>query len=512
MGRTGRSWRWMRGGCALLLGATAALLPWTDGLAQAPATEAATVVDAGPGAPGRILRGIASGPHRVVAARDRWALLRPEDASDVPVIVVQGSARVDTRVRGDLIVVDGDLRLGRGAVIEGRAIAIGGHVYPTAFAIVRDTILEYPADRFAATRDGGTWRLAWGPMTSLEPPPAVRLPGFAGFNVDAYSRVDALALRWGPVLTVPRTGITVEPMATWRTGRGVVDPSVALRVPFSRRAWIASWTGRTTASAEDWIVSDFRAAALGFLSGYDLRNWYRADRATADLHLLQDEWPVSVEVWGGMLGESVRPAEVLSAGPSAPWTIGHGSRAGGFLRPNPIVPPSRMTTARAGVRLAIEEGPIAGNSISVMGEVPVSPWDTIPDFKLIMAEARLRLPLWFGQRIEGWGHAQTSNGTVPLQRTTSLGGLGTLLTVPLLGMSGDHVAFTALEYVAPLTGTGRGPTLAARWATGAAGFGRFGSPVTNVGARFDLGPLRVEWAYDPAARRHATALLTTLTP
>jgi len=507
------AWRWRGLACGLIaLAASGHDLPGqsarTDSTAPRPVV--ARVADPGPGAPGRILRDVVRRPHRVVAARDRWALLGPADASDRSVIVVHGSARVDTRVEGDVVVVDGDLRLGRGAVIAGRAVAIGGHVFRTPFSVVRGGIQEYPDDRFDAVPVREQWRLGWSRLDSLYASPPLRLPGFAGFRVAAYSRVDGLGLTWGPQLAAGP--LTVRPAATWRTHRGRVDPSVTLRLG-SRRFAAEAEAARTTVSNEQWIAGDLVAASVGLLTGLDLRNWYRTDRAEGRIRMLQDSWPIAVELWAGGRDERVLPPQPLRLSPTGPWTFATPTPGNGFDRVNPAVASQRLTTAIAGLGLAT---PIAGGMQSrlvLQAEVTAHEWDNRGRFMQVVSDWTSVVPTGGRTRLESIGHAAWHTGDLPAARLGAVGGPGTLLTERVLALRGERLVFGAARWVVPLGERALLPRLALRAARGLVGdAARWQRGVTNVGVQVDVGPVRLEYAYDPAARRGAAVVVTSLVP
>lgn len=476
--------------------------PW-EAMAQA------RVGDPGPGAPGRIVVQVTRGPHTVVVARERWALLGAADASDRSLIIVRGSARVDTRVDGDVVVVDGDLRLGRGAVIAGRAVAIGGHVYRTPFAVVRGGVLEFPDDRFEATPAGAGWRLAWGRLDSQFATPPVRLPGFAGFRVAAYSRVDGLGLTWGPQLG--RGPLVVRPQVTWRTHRGAIDPAIAARLG-SRRVALEAVVERTTASNEGWIAGDLASAGIGLLSGVDLRNWYRADRADVRVRVLQDRWPVAVEAWAGAREALVSPAS--GVGPAGmPWTMASPTPGNGFDRPNPLVPRQRLTTAVGGVAFTAPSGARVTSRLAVEAEVTALEHDAAGRFTQVIADWTSRVSTGGRTRLETLGRAAWHDGALPPARWGALGGPGTLLTEPVLALRGPRLAFASARWACPLGERTISPVVALRAARGLAGDALgWQRAVTNVGAQVDVGPVRLEYAWDPAARRGVTVLQTSWVP
>jgi hypothetical protein len=489
-----------------LLGAMWAVPAWCPVHAQS-----ARVRDPGPGAPGRVLRDVTARPHRVVVARDRWALIEPEDTSPFGVVVVRGSARVDAVIDGDIVVVDGDLRLENGARIRGRAVAIGGHVFRSPFAVAQGGVLEFAYDRFDATPAGDDWALRWGPLVSQFGTPPLRMPGFAGFRVAAYSRVDGLALTWGPEFT--RGVVRVTPALTWRTHRGVIDPSLAVRLG-SRRAAFEAMAERTTATADDWIAGDLSAAAIGFVSGVDLRNWYRSDRASLGVRLRQDAWPVVVEGWAFGLAERVSAASGGGALPApGPWTLAGPTRGQGFTRPNPVVVSGDFTTVLAGIALGGPSGAARGTRLSLQGETAVTPWDTAGRFTQLLTDVTSWVPLGAGFFADIWGRGAWQSGALPQQRWQSVGGPGTLLTEPVLGLRAPRLAFGAVRLGRAFGVGASAPALAFRAATAAAWApGGALRRATNIGAQLDAGPVRLEFAYDPKARRQVTVLGVSWVP
>ncbi|MDX2183042.1 MAG: hypothetical protein SFW08_03555 [Gemmatimonadaceae bacterium] len=497
--------RWHRrlasSGLVLVLGAA-----WGSADAQ-PST--ARVRDPGPGVPGRVVQQALRGPHRVVEAKNRWAVIPHGDDTQGSLIIVNGSARLNAVVTGDVIVVDGDLRLQNGARIGGRVVVLGGHLFNwTPFSVIRGDVIEQPNDRFDAALRDGVWQLSWGPIGSQYPVPGLRMPGLAGFDLRAYSRVDGLALQWGPEVNAGRS-LRVRPAATWRTHRGVIDPSLSIRAG-SRRVWLDAVAERTTASNDMWLTGDRRAAVLGFLTGLDARDWYRADRAEGILHLLRDGGPMVVEVRGGVRSERASAASL--AGPlSPPWHFGADNTAGGFARPNPAVSPRTLSTVLAGVNVQAS-GLGIDLTFDVAGEREVSQAVGALPFTQIVATGRAAVPLVAGARFEAFGRAvETTQGSAS-HRLAAVGGAGTLLTEPTLALRGTALRYGEVRLALPSPLAALPVRIAPRLAFGRTELGAAARSVTNYGVQFDVGPLRLEYAYDPSARRGVTQLTTTWIP
>lgn len=469
----------------------------------------ALVADPGPGAPGRLLRDVVSRPHRVVVARDRWAHVQePTDSGSV--VVVRGSARVDAVVTGDVVVVDGDLRLANGARIGGRAVAIGGHVFRSAFARVGGGVVELPQDRFDADSTGDGWRLRWGPLVSQYGTPPLRLPGFAGLRVAAYSRVDGLALTFGPEFNAG--GIRWRPGITYRSHIGAWDPSAELRIG-TRRTALRLTAERATVTNEGWIASPVAAAGVGLLTGVDVADWYRADRGAVMLETRQDQWPMTVLMGVGAGAERVWATGSAIRTASRPWTLSDPRPRNDFSRPNPAVPTGRLTTALARVGVWGPTGARRTTGLVVTGEVSVPPWDSLGHFTQFLADWRSVIPIGStAHTLESWGHGAWSSGATPPQRFVAAGGPGTLPTEPTLGMRGDRLALGSVRYRVGLGEQGAlGVALA--WTRGRVGTGGWQRGVTNWSAQADVASwVRIEVAWDPAARRWAALAFTTLAP
>jgi hypothetical protein len=103
------------------------------------------------------------------------------------------------------------------------------------------------------------------------------------------------------------------------------------------------------------------------------------------------------------------------------------------------------------------------------------------------------------------GHALLGKATAVPQRYGYLGGAGTLATVNLLAIGGDRLLYVEGEYRIPIAlvqlpfmGS---PYLALRYAAGNAGVGELPALIQNVGPALGIGPLRVDYAVDPASNR-----------
>lgn len=475
--------------------------------AAARARPAVVVREVGPGDAGRILRALLAGPARVVAAPDTGLTVGRAVTVGTPLVVLRGPLRLSGQVRGDVLVL-GDLFLRPGARIDGRAIAIGGGVYGSTLAVVGGPVLAY-RDLDAVVTPLGAPTVAAPPRLAVDvrdatgrPVPLLALAGLAGFRLPAYTRIDGLALTFGPELALDTGRVRIEPVVTYRTHLGAIDPGVRALARLGRRTVLAAQAERLTATNDAWIRSDAVNAATALALGTDVRNYYRADRA--ELALVR-RWEVGeravLEPLVGALVERAWSAPRDSGAASVPFSVLGRRDVEGMARANPAVTGGRIVSAVVGARARVGRGAFTGDAtLRVERALSVSRGGRFTQATLDGAAAYL---LFGDHRLEAFGHAMVAAGdSVPAQRFAYLGGQGTLATVPLLSQGGDRLAWGEARYTAPLPRLRLpylgAPTVAARYVAGAAGVDAFPAVTTNVGVRVALWLVRADFLVDPA--------------
>ena len=473
--------------------------------ARLPAQPVVRITDLGPGVAGRLLRDALLQPHVLyVAAGDTIPVrLRRDSVFERTVIVLGRSATVSATVRGDVIVVGGDLYLHPGAQIDGRAVAIGGGVYNSTLAIVRGGRQSYRDETFDVIRQApGVYALDYRALNGPLPPP-VSLPGLFGVRFPTYDRVDGLSIPWGPYGEFLDGRALVDLTATYRSNLGAIDPWLAGHLALGRRSALDASLGRTTLSNDAWIWSDLVNSLSTFGLGTDTRNYYRADRAQASV---SRSWEWATGLVEPFIGGAVERG--WSTGPQTPdakrpWSLwGHDSMRR-ILRPNPPVVAGTIVSALVGSTLHWEnQGVVADLSLST--EVaPRSPTDA--RFVQTTGDASVVFPTFGTQRLSVTSHVVTTGGHAPPQRYAYLGGSGTLPTFRLLQFGGDELLFVDARYAIPLDRVViryvGAPTITLRYATGAAGVGRLPPLEQNVGAMLSVNLARVEYLIDPHTHR-----------
>lgn len=366
----------------------------------------------------------------------RDTVLSRTDTVPGPLLVLEGAARIAGTVRGSVYVVDGDLFLRPGARIAGDVVALGGGYYSSGLATVEGRVVYRPNEALRVVPERGGYRIL--PVGAAER--ALDLSGLYGFRFPTYQRVDGWTPSWEATLRAVgltgrpeirgRIGIRTEDGAVEGIGEGWWRPSARVR--------LGARGGRETRSNERWIRGDVANTFSFLLAGNDYRNYYRADHAA--LH---------VEVGG-----------------TTPWT-GRGSigweRASNLVasdrtilfasdsaQENPPVDPGEIISASGVLDYEFRSGPLRralhlhleGASREVAG-----------DFSFLFAEGQffVRQPAAAGHAVEAMGVARGDlAGSLPRQRWSALGGIGTLPTFELLALRGERMFLGELTYLIPI--------------------------------------------------------------
>ena len=479
--------------------AAAALALLTEGiLAQAAPQPNVVVRAAGRGRPGAILQETLAKPFQLVVP-DSVARLPRDSTIDRTVLILGGDATVASTVHGDVIVVDGDLFLHPGAVIDGRAIAIGGGVYPSSLARVAFGTESFRDVTFDITRvSGDRFELRWRVISPL-PSETLTFPIVAGFRLPGYTRVDGLGLPWGPRFMFDTGRIVIDPLITYRSDIGELDPSLVARVGLGGLTSLEVRAGRGTFTNDDWIQSDIANLLSTLGTGHDYRNYWRADRAEA---LVQRRWERASTLLALEVGARTERAWSIAAG--GPWSVfGRDDVDDGILRPNPSVTHGRITSALAGARIDWDRQDVALSASLLMENAIDAPNDG--RFTQSTFDVRVGFPTVRSQSF--WLQARavhTFGDRPPPQRFAYIGGGGTLRTFEVLEFGGDRLLFFESRYAIPIQRIripiGGSPVLILRHMIGMAGVDSLAAFEQNLAMRVQLGPLRVDWAIEPISR------------
>jgi hypothetical protein len=458
----------------------------------------------GRGRPGAILQEVLARPYALIVP-DSVAHLPRDSTIEGTVLVLGADATVASIVHGDVIVVGGDLFLHPGAAIDGRAVAIGGGVYPSSLARVALGTESFRDVTFDVTRvpDGRIY-LDWRVISPLAIE-TLSFPIIFGLRLPTYSRVDGLGLPWGPRIMLDTGRIVIDPLVTYRSDLGEIDPSLMARLAIGRLTSLEVRALRGTFTNDAWIRSDF-ANSLGTLGiGHDYRNYWRADRAEA---LLQRRWERASTMFAFEVGGRAERAWSVAAG--GPWSLfGRGDVEEGMLRPNPAVRHGRITSGLAGARFDWDRQD-ATLSSTLLTETAL---DTPNDARFTQSTfgARVGFPTFRSHTFSFEARAvHTFGDRAPPQRFAYLGGSGTLPTFDILEFGGDQLLFLESGYSIPIERIripiAGSPVITLRHMIGMAGVDSLPPFEQNLGVRVRVGLIRADWTIEPVSRDTKTSV------
>jgi hypothetical protein len=384
------------------------------------------IADQGPGASGRILAEVLAKPLRLVEPDTGRFILRRDEHVTTSLVVLGRTAAIDGEVDGDLVVVGGDLFVHPGARIGGRAVAIGGAVYPSTLAVPLNEPRSFRDNTFVITRTATGYELTYEPLYADATPP-LTLPGLYGLRVPSYDRVNGVSVPIGPAFSFAGDRGAANLLATYRSDLGKIDPSADVTLQFTRRLRMQGSVGRGTFSNDRWIWSDYVNSLSTLVLGTDTRNYYRADRGEATLHHLWETASMILEPFVGVRGERSWAVGPWLGEEGSPWSIlGRTDTVDGMRRLNPPVTDLDIVSALIGSELRWESGGVRATGRlqgerSLYLEGPSTSGSTA--FTQLTLDLYLTFLTFGDQQYELDVHQVTTpEGSSPLQRFAYLGG------------------------------------------------------------------------------------------
>ena len=474
-------------------------------LAGAPVTTLAaqtrvTVRVPGPGDPGRVLRAALSAPHVLLGPGTDTAALRRDSSYSRSVIILGRHTTVDGTVNGDVIVVAGDLVIHPGARVGGRAIAIGGGVYNSTLATIGGGRIAYRDETFDITRIEGGYALDYRALTERTAR-RFSLPFLYGVRFPTYDRVNGLSLPFGPLVSLDTGDVDIEPIVTYRTHLGKLDPALRLTAQRGRHNRFDAYAGRGTFSNDRWIHGDIVNSVNSLFNGLDTRNYYRADRVEATGHRLWERATGQIEPFLGARWERSWSTGSPTAPSSVPWSLFGKRDTNKMSRSNPPVTGGRITSILGGARADWQIGGVAADAtLGIEGAVDAPASGRFVQGTL---DGKVAFPTFHTQSFQVETHVVlTSADETPSQRYAYFGGSGTISTMRTLEQGGDQLLFIDSRYMIPLTRPRLplvgAPVITLRHVIGSAGVGSLPDLEQNIALRISLAVLRFEVVLDPA--------------
>lgn len=348
-------------------------------------------------------------------------------------------------------------------------------------------------------------------MTYDEGP--ISLPLGVGLRIPLYDRVDGLALPWGPKITLAGGRFELDPTVTYRSHLGKFDPYAKANIRLAPHDGLTVEGGTATFSNDEWIRNTIVNSVASFGVGSDARNYFRANRVTAELHheFISDGTMFTPRI--GMLHEDAWSTGSAEPHSSAPWSIFGKTGVRKMRRSNPSIARGHTTSALAGASYDYD---LKQMVVKVDGNIEhafnapeyTRRGKTTGNFTQVTLDAKATFPTIGTQSFSFRGHGLVSPGDgAPPQRYSYLGGAGTLATVDLLALGGDRLVYVQGDYeiplakpILPFVGA---PIIGLRYAAGSAGAGELPDFIQNIGATIGVKFIKVEYHIDPNYKKTA---------
>ncbi len=267
---------------------------------------------------------------------------------DGDVAALGGSVLVAGTVGGDLLVVNGDLHLLPGAILQGQVLVIGGSVSGESTATLAEEPVAYMGPLRYRVRDG---RVDPRPEDGFSPGLLSTDLGFGQARItlraaSSYNRVEGLPVLFGPVIqTVGGNPTRLEAFAIWRSTGGLNLDSDRLGYLFRLDqavggrgiASIGATAHRQVVPIEDGGISNTEASLATFLLGRDFRDHFEQEGWSAYFSLFPGRLPLETTL-------TYREEEHRTPPIRSPWRLGSGDDP---WRPLPMVAEGRSRSIEA---------------------------------------------------------------------------------------------------------------------------------------------------------------------
>jgi hypothetical protein len=463
------------------------------------------VRNGGPGPAAAIVQRVLTAPHAVVAGDGPLEL--PRDSTITASLLVLGRPTyLASRVQGDVVVIGADLFLRPGVDVSGRAVAIGGTVAATTLGRVAGGVESRRDETFVVHREGTNGReryvLDYRTDRADDREPMFSLTGLSGVQLPMYDRVNGLSLGAGAMLQLREHAVEIEPVVTYRSRLGVVDPSLTVRVNPLGAQRLELRAARDTRTNDDWIYGHLINSAFVLFTGADTRNYFRSRLGEARLIWRVERESFLLEPFIGGRFERVSPITAVGN----VWSVTGRTSLEKMRRPNPLVEAGDLGSALIGAEYESKDG-VVNSRASVVVEPALEVPSSTAKFVQLTVHGVVDFPTFHTQRlhVKVHGVATTHGDSLPLARYAYLGGTGSLRTLDLLEQGGSALLYVENRYTIPVDAIvlplGISPVITLRDAFGAAGIGSLPSLQHEVGVGIGVSALRFDVTRGVAGRK-----------
>ena len=446
------------------------------------------------------IREAVSQPHVIIRGSGKLDL--PRDSTVTSTLIVIGRPTyLASNVRGNVVVIGGDLFLRPGVDVSGHAVAIGGTVASTTLGRVGGRIESFRDDVYDVTQGPNGSVLELRTTELLDPVPLVQTAGIYGLLIPSYDRVDGLSLPVGALVTLPGGTVVVDPAVTYRSRLGAWDPSVGVNVNEAGSVRFAGKAGHFTRTNDGWNYSDLVNSATSFFAGLDTRNYFRSKGAEGRVFMMTSHPGLTIEPFVGGRYEKV---SAISAAGNV-FSIRGRKSDEKMARINPLDDEGSIGSGLLGAQVYDTVGVVTSRLRAELEQSFATVKGT-GKFTQVTFDGHLAFPTFGTQSLRFRAHAVGTVGdSIARARYAYLGGSGTLPVLELLELGGTQLLFIESRYLIPLPGIVLplvgAPILTVRHIIGSAGVGSLPSLEQEIGAGIGLSALRLDFTQDAGKSR-----------
>lgn len=367
--------------------------------------------------------------------------IEDSETIDGNLIVVDGNLDVFGKVRGDILVIRGDVRLKAGSVVNGNVTAIDGSIRQNDDSHVKGSQLE---TRVKNLFTSGEWdndyelnmysghRYHYGPYSTLP------LRHMDDQFILSFNRVQGVFMGWA----IPKqiTGKYRYLSVHGFGGYGFKEKSWRYELGGDR--WLFNQTDYRfelgakiydlTDTKDNWLLTSWENSLSAVLLHRDYQDYYR--RNGWELHASQN---ISIYFKGTL---AYRNDDYESVQKNTNWAL-FGKRE---YRANPVIDEGNMRSLYGEVYFDNRdnlENPSKGWYAKLQVESSTSKLNSDFSFNQYLFELRRYQPLGRYERLDLRFKMATSEGDVPLQKLYQLGGVGTMRGFRYKTLRGREGAF-----------------------------------------------------------------------
>lgn len=375
---------------------------------------------------------------------DRDTVLGVDWSNDGDVVVARATVRLEGRIDGAVVVLDGEFFVRPGAVITGPIAIAGGGAYRSGLAEMGPILEVSPRVGVVVEPE----EVGYAVRLVQPPPPARFRPtgGPFGVAIPTYDRVDGLTIGWGGrfMLTRSENAPFVHAGVTFATERARIGGAAGLEVPMGNGWAAAGGVRRETLTNERWIRGDLANTLASLAAGSDLRDYHESDQLHVGVYRRPPQPLIQGERFlGPRLVVTASRDRSLVAGD--PWSL-----FGGDWRENPSIDDGTIVSVLGGIAFAWR-----GATSRLDGDAAVE-WAPggvgNHDLAQLTGEGSWTMHALWGHRIDVYGRGMfaLSGDPLPRQRWSFVGGTGTMPTFETARFRGDNLVFVRSGYAVPV--------------------------------------------------------------